>query len=601
MKFYSIKTRLTAIYAAIIVFFIVCVSLVVELLSSNALIRKSVLSADRELRLVEEKLDLFAENIETQSLYLIQVQNDLSFKDPYQNFLYTSGVLSFLQDFVHVQPSVESIAFYDARGNNLFSDSNSKTANVSSYEKPAYIEAFIEGDQNMQWIDFHSFQPPTDSRSTHWVCSFLRKIYSYSGEYLGIFELNINEESLQSIYDTVIADDFQFYIMNHEQMVVSAKDKTEIHITQKELEKNYPPEPLDHIFHSSEKYLYSTIYTNENLKWTLISILPMNAIMGEIRKLLSSIFLVGFFAVLSAFLLLRYITDFISRPLIELTSTVKEIAKGDYTIHADTSISNEIGILAEQINVMSENTLNLLNKIETQEALKRQFELSYIQLQMTPHFLYNTLESICGMIAVDEKKKAIRMIQNLSSFYRKILSRGAPVVTMKQELEITRCYLDILQQRYREAYTYEIEVDPQAEDYCFPKLTLQPFVENALIHGILPTGVQGELRISVTFQQERLLITITDNGRGIPADILQRLRTALEKRYLTEEMNFGIISTFQRLSLFLNEPDIDIRIDSALGKGTAIQLNLPAAQHDRTVNFSASETDLCKGSQSYDV
>lgn len=588
MKFYSIKTRLTAIYATIIIFLIICVSLVVELLSSEAMIKKSALSANRELKLVEEKLDLFVENIETQSLYLIQIQNGSSFDEPYQNFLYTSGVLSFLQDFIHVQPSIESIMFYDAQGNILFSDSNSKIANVPNNEKPDYIDAFKDGEENMKWVDFHSFQPPTDSRSTHWVCSFLRKIYSYSGEFLGIFELNINEQSLQSIYDTVIADHFRFYIMSNNQMVVSAKDKTEIHMTQKELEESYPSEPLERLFHSSSRYLYSSIYTNENLKWTLVSILPMNVILEEIRKLISSIFLVGFLAVLSAFLLLRYITDFITRPLIDLTSTVKEIAEGDYTIRADTATSNEIGVLAEQINVMSENTLNLLNKIETQEALKRQFELSYIQLQMTPHFLYNTLESICGMIAVDEKKKAIRMIQNLSSFYRKILSRGTPVVTMKQELEITRCYLDILQQRYREAYTYNIEIDPRAESYYFPKLTLQPFVENALIHGILPTGIHGELTISVVFQKEHLLITITDNGKGVPADILQQIHSSLEERDFFGEMNFGIVNTFQRLSLFLNEPDIDIHIDSVLDQGTSIQLILPACQREIQVDFSTA-------------
>lgn len=178
------------------------------------------------------------------------------------------------------------------------------------------------------------------------------------------------------------------------------------------------------------------------------------------------------------------------------------------------------------------------------------------------------------------------MIQNLSSFYRKILSRGTPVVTMKQELEITRCYLDILQQRYREAYTYKIEIDPHAESYYFPKLTLQPFVENALIHGILPTGIHGELTISIAFQEGHLLITITDNGKGIPADILQQIRSSLEERDFSGEMNFGIVNTFQRLSLFLNEPDIDIHIDSVLGQGTSVQLILPACQREIQVDFS---------------
>lgn len=316
----------------------------------------------------------------------------------------------------------------------------------------------------------------------------------------------------------------------------------------------------------------------------------MNIVLGELQKLMLSIFAVGILAVISAIFLLRSVTNFITRPLIELTSTVNEISNGNYTIRADTNTPNEIGQLAATVNSMAANTLNLLERIEKEEALKRQFELSYIQLQMNPHFLYNTLESLCGMIAVDEKKKAIRMIQKLSSFYRKVLSRGTPIVTMQQELEITQCYLDILQQRYCEIYTYDIQIDPAAKSYHFPKLTLQPFVENALIHGILPTCEPGELTISIYFQGEHLLISIADNGQGMPEEVLHNLRTALKERDFSAETGFGIINTVHRLSLFLNEPDIDVQIDSDTDHGTSIRLILPAVQHDIRPDFYTTYT-----------
>lgn len=575
MKFHSIKTQLTVIYMTLIVFLIICVSILAELISSNTFINKSVLSANRELRMMNEKVELFAEDIEAVSLYLIQVQNSESFNEPYENFGYTSGILSFLQDFVFTHPTVESISFYDQQGTVLFSDTKSNVAEIPDQKVP-YIEKFKEEDQNTKWIGFHNFDDQEGDDSKDWGCSFLRKVYSYTGDFLGIFELNISEKSIQSIYDIALADNYSFYILDESGTVVSAKDKDMLHLSMDKLKEIYPQEQISHLFHSPSNYLYTT-YDNQKLGWTLVSTLPLKILLRETNKLVLSIFGIGFVAIILAFMLLNRLTRFITHPLIDLTETVEKIAEGDYGIRADENTPNEIGRLAGRVNIMSKNTMNLLNTIEKESALKRQFELSYIQLQMTPHFLYNTLESICGMIAVDEKKKAIRMIQDLSSFYRKILTRGTPIVTIRQELEIIKCYLDILRQRYCESYSYEIHVAPGAEEYYIPKLTLQPFVENALIHGVLATGRPGEIKISVSYIGGKLRLDIVDNGRGMEADVLEKLRILLQKREFVpeKEFGFGIINTFCRLSLFLNEPDIQILIDSVPGEGTSVSLILP--------------------------
>lgn len=580
MKVYSIKTRLTAIYTAIITFIILLISVSIELLSSNAMAEKSILSANRELRLLNEKLSLFAENVETESLFLLQMQNNEFFQDSTQFFSYTSGILSFLQDYVFTQPAIESITFYDNQGNVMLSDSKSNIV-AAPAPAPSYIEDFKSINQNIEWVDFHYFQSPVASRSPIWGCSFLRKVYSYEGDFLGIFELNISETSLQSLYDITIADNYVFYILNEKQQIVSAKDKAQLHKTLRDLESEYPPVNNNSLIHLPSEYLYSE-YTNETLNWTFVSTLPMSVIVKETLPLLISIFFVGFLAILFAFILLNSITAFITRPIISLTTAVDKIAEGDYTIKADTKTPNEIGQLAKQINIMAENTLNLLAEIEKESNLKRQFELSYIQLQMTPHFLYNTLESICGMISVDEKKKAIQTIQTLSLFYRNILTSGPPVVTLEKDLEITRCYLNILQQRYHEIYTYEIIVEPKAKAYCFPKLTLQPFVENALIHGILPAGYEGHLIISAKYEYDKLVISIADNGIGMDSNELEALRSAINKTDFlfdhTDATSFGIVKTLQRLSLFLNEPNISISIDSVRNHGTNVRLILPAEQ-----------------------
>ena len=117
-------------YAVIIFILITCISIAVGFISSNALLNKSVVSADRELTLLDEKLNLFTAKLESESLYLTQVQDNTYSEDPYQQFLYTSGILSFLHDFIIVQSSVDSIAFYDVNGSYMFSDARSNLSSV---------------------------------------------------------------------------------------------------------------------------------------------------------------------------------------------------------------------------------------------------------------------------------------------------------------------------------------------------------------------------------------------------------------------------------------------------------------------------------------
>lgn len=582
MKFHSIKTRLTAMYAAIIILLISCTSLFVGLLSSNALMKQSVISAERELTLINDKLDLFIAKLETESLYLTRMQSSTPAGDRYQQFLYSSGILSFLNDFILIQPSVESIAFYDTHGAILFSDAKSNISTLPE-EPVSYIEEFRNEPSSSKWINFHYTNYPASIHTSDWVCSFLRKIYSFQGELLGILELNLSETSFQAIYDVAIAEHYNFYIMDSSQTIISAGDKSALHKSLGELEEQYPPASRTGLFHPSSQYLY-TMHTNEKLGWTLISTIPLDIILSETRTLVIAIFCVGALAVILAFLLLNSITHFIIQPLSDLTLTVEEIARGNYTIQADTHTPNEIGRLASRVNFMSGNTLRLLDTIEKESALKRQFEFSYIQMQMNPHFLYNTLETICGMIAVDEKKKAIKMIQNVSSFYKKVLSRGAPVITIGQELELTRCYLDILRQRYCEIYSYGIELEPGVRLYRLPKLTLQPLVENALIHGILPTGQPGNIKIQVFREQDDLIISIADNGKGMEPDTLHKIRRLLAAEDLAAETDldadaegpgFGIISAVRRLRLFLNDPGITVTVNSAPGQGTSIRFILP--------------------------
>ena len=203
-------------------------------------------------------------------------------------------------------------------------------------------------------------------------------------------------------------------------------------------------------------------------------------------------------------------------------------------------------------------------------------ELALLQAQINPHFLYNTLDTIIWLIEADKPQEAEEMVSDLSAFFRHTLSKGKDVITLAEETEHIRSYLQIQQARYKDILRYTIDMAPEVLTAALPKLTLQPLVENALYHGVKLKRAMGHIYVMARREEGNVLIQVTDDGMGMTPERLQELRQAMETG---ERVGFGLATVNERLRLLFG-PEYGLDLSSRQGVGTTVTIHIP--YHEET-------------------
>lgn len=266
------------------------------------------------------------------------------------------------------------------------------------------------------------------------------------------------------------------------------------------------------------------------------------------------------------------ITHSITEPIDLLYSRVLEIGGGDLTPVAPVSAEDgKLRALGEGLEEMVTRLNNQMELTRQEQERLRSMELQLVQAQISPHFLYNTLDAIVWLIETGKNDQAVEMVSSLSTYFRSFLSNGKDIISLKEEALHVRSYLEIQQVRYRDILCYELEVDPEVEDCPVPKMTLQPLVENAIYHGIKPKRGVGRIGIRCGRENGKVLLQVEDSGIGMDRASLEALRESLLR---DEGTGFGLLASYRRLQLMYGE-DLDFDIDSEENRGTVIRIRFP--------------------------
>ena len=211
-------------------------------------------------------------------------------------------------------------------------------------------------------------------------------------------------------------------------------------------------------------------------------------------------------------------------------------------------------------------------KQEQKQLRKAEFEL--LQAQINPHFLYNTLDTIVWSAEAGNQKQVVNMVKSLSDFFRASLNRGKEIVSVKEELQHVRSYLEIQQIRYQDILSYEINVEETIFDYSIPKITVQPIVENALYHGIKNKRGGGHITVTGKEYNTHFEICVEDNGKGMTPERLNDVKLALEAEKLEESAVYGLYNVNQRIKLNFGE-EYGLDLESTYEEGTKVVIRLP--------------------------
>ncbi|MCI9220145.1 MAG: sensor histidine kinase [Lachnospiraceae bacterium] len=264
----------------------------------------------------------------------------------------------------------------------------------------------------------------------------------------------------------------------------------------------------------------------------------------------------------------RFFSRFFVRRIDLLHNSMQEVRGGNLAIRIYDSLPDEIGALTNNFQEMLDEINRLIRENYENKLLLKETQLKTLQAQINPHFLYNCLSLINSKALMNKQPEISQMSQRLSTFYRTTLNRGKSETTLPNEIENMKSYVDIQKLLHDNAFDVVYQIDGQLPEIKVPNLLLQPLVENALIHGILPNKSRyGRLFLAISKVMEHIRFTILDNGVGIPA---QKLTGLLQ----TDSGGYGLKNVHERLQLTYGE-EYGLTINSIPGESTMITFTIP--------------------------
>lgn len=299
----------------------------------------------------------------------------------------------------------------------------------------------------------------------------------------------------------------------------------------------------------------------------LVSLVPVRAMEQAVHDVNFRVRLIC--VLLCVFVLLAFIpmTKFVTSRIQLLKNQMMQIEDGVICkIDVENNYQDEIGQLITHYNDMVDKLQELMQEQYTLGQEKIGAELKALQSQINPHFLYNTLDMINWMAQKNETDNICSVVQAMSRFYRLTLSKGDDIVTISDEIKMCDAYMEIQRRRYKGRILYRVELEEDVMDCLIPKITLQPFLENAIIHGINEKeDARGVVMLDGWMEDERITLSVTDDGVGIREE---------SRKQSPAGSHYGMENIADRLRLFFGE-EIPIQVESSPGVGTCIIINIP--------------------------
>ena len=337
-----------------------------------------------------------------------------------------------------------------------------------------------------------------------------------------------------------------------------------------------------------------------NIKWAIDRLITNQLEENSHRYLLISNRLVliqrlGLFLVMGAILfsigISIWTSSRITRPIQKLADVAQRISKGNFAVAPlKVSTNDEIGVVTNAFNEMAASIAKLIAEIKSQTDLEirlqeqelqnlsmknvlREAELLALQSQINPHFLFNVLNAGVQLAIMENADRTADFVEKVSTLLRYNLQKLDKPVTIQAEANHLETYFFILKTRYGNTrFQFIIDIDPMAADFQIPLLTLQPIVENALIHGVEDMENGGIIKIIAYPEDSEVIIIVSDNGRGMDAHTLSNLLTG--QPVASHTTGLGLHNVRERLQLFFRKENL-LTIESFPGKGTSVRLKLP--------------------------
>ena len=423
----------------------------------------------------------------------------------------------------------------------------------------------------------------TFANKDHYLFHMANRIIDYRDldKQMGIVIVSLDEELLENILKSSYGNIGANILLDKNGRVISCNNKEKIgtvlfnkNSTEEEKKSSFISFVGD-LLQINKKYISVYSYLNEELQWELVSAVNQSVYMKEIKHNAHIIVFVGLLLLFVTILLLWELSRQLINSINTVVSSMRVAGAGDLSTRIEISekMPLEIESVALQFNKTLGKLVCALEKEKEATDKQRKAEIRALEAQINPHFLYNTLDTINWM-AIDRGEFDIsNAIGSLANILRYAITDSNGTVCIRDEIEWLKKYIYLQQFRLKNKFVRVIEVAPELLDVKIHKLLLQPFIENAIIHGF--NGEQDEyiLEVYISREKNNLVIIIRDNGSGMSSDLVNRINNG--QTIKTEGKNhIGMDNAIMRLNMYC-EGQAKVMVTSEINKGMEVKLILP--------------------------
>ncbi|WP_164472565.1 sensor histidine kinase [Cohnella candidum] len=371
----------------------------------------------------------------------------------------------------------------------------------------------------------------------------------------GILTMEITERELHSLIEKE----------NNNKTIIVADSEGNI------ITSGLPDRKISNLAQLSEMDSRDTMVFEKSMKygWKTVVLLPYSELLGPAQRAAQNILYTALACIAAAIVLIYATSKFMTKRIEILLQQIRKVERGSFDLTFRPMGHDEIGQLSFALNKMASKMTGLIQDIYRQELAKNEAEMSSLQAQINPHFLYNTLASISALALKNNNPQVHRMADDLARFYRISLNKGKKSITIEREIKLTEHYLSIQQTRFRNLFKVHSCLDESLYPYTTLKLILQPFIENCINHAIWDDESCLNIVLKLESEGDDIVFSVIDDGMGIPEAVCRELNQGLD-----EQQGFGIFNVNKRIQLAFGAK-YGVKIYSRLGIGTSVKIRFP--------------------------
>ncbi len=510
---------------------------------------------------------------------------------------YRARISAFLSSIAHTRNDISLILIVDTRGRVIAQDPGIRVRSSVTLESESWFNrAWDAGGKPV--ISSPHVQNIVEG-VYRWVITLSRTINDEkTGRRIGVLLVDLNFSVINNLVNNISLGK-RGYVF-----IVDPKGGIVYHPRQELLYSDLEREHIDRVLAASHgSFTVSdktgdriyTVDTSSETGWRTVGVNYVSDLVRNRPTIQRYYFYLTMVCMAVAIFLAVIISHRLSRPVMRLRKSMQAVEQGNFDVSADVVGNNEIGALARDFNIMIAQIRSLMVRSAAEQEQKRKSELMALQNQITPHFLYNTLDSVIWMAEGRQYSNVITTISALARLLRLSISRGDELISIHDEIEHIKSYLTIQKLRYQDKLDFAIDVDRSLMRLKTPKVILQPLVENAIYHGIknkdgtgqvLVTGrrVSGVVDISVaddgvgmSDQKRRNILNEAEVERGGPGGV--HTVAAIRRR----SGRVGVRNVHERIQLYFG-PAYGLTFESHNGSGTVVHIRLPVIDEESSAH-----------------